>query len=131
MHGRSLAWVRDRCQVEGLSRRVVLFAIAAYGDRRDGSCTASAATLARTAGLSVRQVRRVLDDLIFLELVELVERGRGRRPSVHRVHPSLWTRSDDTAMSSLDEGVVVTSQTRSGDIRGSVVVTSTSLEIAT
>ncbi len=72
MHGRSLAWVRDRCQVEGLSRRVVLFAIAAYGDRRDGSCTASAATLARTAGLSVRQVRRVLDDLIFLELVELV-----------------------------------------------------------
>lgn len=95
MHGRSIAWVRDRCRLEG-AYRPLLYAIATHAGKHYADCTASAATLARSSGLSHRHVQRLLPELVGMGTLDQLDPGAGRRPACYRINPTLWATSGDT-----------------------------------
>jgi hypothetical protein len=122
MHGKSIAWVRDRCTLEG-APRALLWAVAGFAGNHHADCTASAATLARASGLSSRHVKRLLPELVAMGVLEQLEPGHGRRPASHRIAPPLWVEGEASA-SGLVEGqagvagvIESTTELASGDTR--------------
>jgi hypothetical protein len=119
VHGRSLAWVRDSCQVQDAGRPL-LYAVAAFADKHEGYCTASYRTLAKAAGISLRMAKYLMPDLVEAGIVERVDGGGGRRPATYRIHPSLWASGATTAPQG--DSVVVQPATRSGAMADPVAV---------
>jgi hypothetical protein len=94
MHGKSIAWVRDRCRVEVPAKRSALYAIATIGDKYTGATKANASTLARAAGCSSRHMERMLPELVEDGLIEQLDAGAGRRPASYRINPALFVEGD-------------------------------------
>jgi hypothetical protein len=145
MHGKSIAWVRDRCRLQG-AYRPLLYAVATHAGKHHADCTASAATLARASGLSARHVKRLLPELVAMGVLEQLDSGSGRRAACHRIAPPLWVEGiagasgvveGEASASDVVEGTIASGDTmsplstsaigaepRSGDIGNPVVVTS-------
>jgi len=118
MHGRSIAWVRDHCTLEG-AYRPLLYAVATHAGKHYADCTASAATLARASGLSTRHVKRLLPELVAMGVLEQLDSGSGRRAACHRIAPPLWVEHESSASGVVDHESyatnVVEGQSSSGD----------------
>jgi tryptophan 2,3-dioxygenase len=114
MHGKSIAWVRDRCTLEG-AMRPLLYAVATHADRHYAVCNASAATLARASGVSTRWVKTLLREAVDIGVLEQLYEGRGRKPAAYRIAPPLWVEGTVTA-SAVVEGTVTASGVVEGEI---------------
>jgi hypothetical protein len=114
MHGKSIAWVRDRCTLEG-AMRPLLYAVATHADRHYAVCNASAATLARASGVSTRWVKTLLREAVDIGVLEQLYEGRGRKPAAYRIAPPLWVEGTVTA-----SGVVEGDVTASGVVEGEI-----------
>jgi hypothetical protein len=66
------------------SARSMLWAAANRASVADNRVTMSGRRWAAEAGIAYRHLHRLLPQLVDLKVLELVERGRGRRPSVYR-----------------------------------------------
>lgn len=120
MHGRSIAWVRDRCRLVG-AYRSLLYAVATHADRHYGACSAGSRRLAASAGISATWVKRLLHELEDMGVLECLEPGAGRRAACYRFTPSLLDSGQPT--SPQPSSVVVNSPPRSGQLDDAVVVT--------
>jgi hypothetical protein len=116
MHGKSIAWVRDRCRVESPAKRSALYAIATIGDKYTGATKASAATLARAAGCSSRHMQRMLPELVGDGLVEQLDAGAGRRPASYRINPALFVVEGDLTGTDIVEGALAGAGVVEGDV---------------
>jgi hypothetical protein len=114
MHGKSIAWVRDRCRLQG-AYRPLLYAVATHAGKHYADCTASAATLARASGLSTRHVKRLLPDLVAMGVLEQLDPGAGRRAACYRIAPPLWVEGEASAA-----GLVEGEATAAGVVEGDV-----------
>jgi hypothetical protein len=124
VHGRSIAWTRDRCRLQG-AYRSLLYAVAVHADRHYGACSAGTRRLAASAGISATWVKRLLHELVDMGVLECLEPGAGRRAACYRFTPSLLeheTRSGQPT-SPQPSSVVVNSPVRSGQVGDAVVVT--------
>jgi hypothetical protein len=120
VHGRSLAWVRDRCRLQG-AYRSLLYAVATHADRHYGACSAGTRRLAASAGISATWVKRLLHELEDMGVLECLEPGAGRRAACYRFTPSLLDSGQPT--SPQQSSVAVNSQLGSGQLGDAVVVT--------
>jgi hypothetical protein len=120
VHGRSIAWTRDRCRLQG-AYRSLLYAVAVHADRHYGACSAGTRRLAASAGISATWVKRLLHELVDMGVLECLEPGAGRRAACYRFAPSLLDSGQPT--SPQQSSVVVNSSVRSGQLDDGVVVT--------
>lgn len=120
MHGRSIAWTRDRCRLQG-AYRALLYAVAVHADRHYGACSAGSRRLAASAGISATWVKRLLHELVDMGVLECLEPGAGRRAACYRFVPSLLDSGQPT--SPQPSSVVGNSEVRSGQLGDAVVVT--------
>jgi len=120
VHGRSIAWVRDRCRLSG-AYRPLLYAVATHADRHYGACSAGTRRLAASAGISTTWVKRLLHELEDMGVLECLEPGAGRRAACYRFTPSLLDSGQPT--SPQQSSVVGNSQPRSGQLGDPVLVT--------
>jgi hypothetical protein len=110
MLGRSIAWVRDRCTLEG-AYRPLLYAVATHAGKHYADCTASAATLARASGLSSRWVKKLLPELVDMGILEQLDSGSGRRPACYRIAPPLWVEHSSSASGLVEHEAYATNVT--------------------
>jgi hypothetical protein len=120
VHGRSIAWTRDRCRLQG-AYRALLYAVAVHADRHYGACSAGSRRLAASAGISATWVKRLLHELVDMGVLECLEPGAGRRAACYRFVPSLLDSGQPT--SPQPSSVVGNSEVRSGQLGDAVVVT--------
>ena len=91
----AIEWAQDATTVRG-STYAVLVVLARFADPVSGECWPGVRAIARRAHVSTATVGPALDRLERAELVELVERGIGTRPSRYRL-PAVASRPDRDA----------------------------------